>query len=153
MRPLLLLLSLLAASSLVAQTPPPPELTAAEKQFQEMLNNVTLAGYYTLGDSPDLHDDHYGVDRVTKVKDDTWNFDARIEFNKKEMRITLPLPVKFAGDTPMISLTNFMVPGFGSFSVRLVFYDGGYAGTWSAGADHKGKMFGKIVKNDGAPAK
>ena len=152
MKPSFLLLSLATASLLVAQTPP-PELSTPEKQFQEMLNNVTLVGYYTLGDSPDLHDDHYGVDRVSKGKDDTWNFDAHVEFNKKDMKITLPLPVKFAGDTPVISLTNFMVPGFGSFSVRLVFFDGGYAGTWSAGGDHKGKMFGKIVKNNAAPSK
>lgn len=153
MRPSFLLLSLVAASLLMAQTPPSSELTAAERQFQEALNNVTLVGYFTLGDSPDLHDDHYGVDRVSKVKDDTWNFDAHVEFNKKDMKITLPLPVKFAGDTPVISLTNYMVPGFGSFSVRLVFYDGGYAGTWSAGPDHKGKMFGKIVKNNATPSK
>jgi hypothetical protein len=153
MRASFVLLYLVAASFLVAQTPPSPELNASEKQFQEMLNNVTLVGYYTLGDSPDLHDDHYGVDRVSKVKDETWNFDAHVEFNKKDMKITLPLPVKFAGDTPVISLTNFTVPGFGAFSVRLVFYDGGYAGTWSAGGDHKGKMFGKIVKNTTASSK
>jgi len=55
----------------------------------------------------------------------------------------------------VISLTNFAVPGFGSFTARVVMYNGAYAGTWgSAGANgHGGKLFGKIVKNDAAPDK
>jgi hypothetical protein len=133
--------------------PPPPELNAAEKQFQESMVNVTLIGYYTLGDSPELHDDRYVIERVSKVKEDTWKFEARIQYNKKDFKVAMALPVKFAGDTPVISLTNFAVPGFGSFNARVVMYNGVYAGTWgSAGAPaHGGAMFGKIVKNDTAP--
>jgi hypothetical protein len=73
--------------------------------------------------------------------------------NKAEMKVTLALPVKFAGDTPVISLTNFNIMGMGAFSARIVFYDGSYAGTWSSGPGHAGKMFGKIVKNDATPPK
>jgi hypothetical protein len=135
--------------------PPPLELNAAEKQFQEALNNVTLIGYFTQGDGAELHDDKYVIERVTKVKEDTWKFEARIQYNKKDFKVAMPLPVKFAGDTPVISLTNFTVPGFGSFTARVVMYNGAYAGTWgSAGANgHGGKLFGKIVKNDPAPDK
>lgn len=141
-----LLVPLLA---LAQDAPPPAELNAAEKQFQEALNNVTLAGYFTLGDSPDLHEDRYVIERVSKVKDDTWKFEARIQYNKKDMKIAMPLPVKFAGDTPVISLTNFTVPGFGSFTARVVIYNGVYAGTWGgAGKGHGGTLFGKIVKNE-----
>jgi hypothetical protein len=135
--------------------PPPLELNAAEKQFQEALNNVTLIGYFTQGDGAELHDDKYVIERVTKVKEDTWKFEARIQYNNKDFKVAMPLPVKFAGDTPVISLTNFAVPGFGSFTARVVMYNGAYAGTWgSAGANgHGGKLFGKIVKNDPAPDK
>jgi hypothetical protein len=135
--------------------PPPLELNAAEKQFQEALNNVTLVGYFTHGDGAELQDDKYVIERVTKVKEDTWKFEARIQYNKKDFKVAMPLPVKFAGDTPVISLTNFAVPGFGSFTARVVMYKGAYAGTWgSAGANgHGGKLFGKIVKNDPAPDK
>src|SRR5580698_7744939 len=134
--------------------PPPLELNAAEKQFQEALNNVTLVGYFTQGDGKELTDDKYVIERVTKVKEDTWKFEARIQYNKKDFKVAMPLPVKFAGDTPVISLTNFAVPGFGSFTARVVMYNGAYAGTWgSAGANgHGGKLFGKIVKNDPTPA-
>src|SRR5580693_9296010 len=133
--------------------PPPLELNEAEKQFQDSLNNVTLIGYFTQGDGKELTDDKYVIERVTKVKEDTWKFEARIQYNKKDFKVAMALPVKFAGDTPVISLTNFAVPGFGSFNARVVMYNGVYAGTWgSAGAPaHGGAMFGKIVKNDTAP--
>jgi hypothetical protein len=145
-----------AAAFVFAQdaTPPPLELNDAEKQFQDALNNVTLTGYFTQGDGAELHDDKYVIERISKVKEDTWKFEARIQYNKKDFKVAMNLPVKFAGDTPVISLTNFAVPGFGSFTARVVMYNGAYAGTWgSAGANgHGGKLFGKIVKNDGGPA-
>ena len=133
--------------------PPPLELNDAEKQFQDAMNNVTLIGYFTQGDSAELHEDRYVIERVIKIKEDTWKFQARIQYNKKDMKVGMNLPVKFAGDTPVISLTNFAVPGFGSFTARVVIFNGAYAGTWgSAGKDrHGGKLFGKIVKNEPAP--
>ena len=138
-----------------AQAPAATELplTPAEKQFQEDMLNVTLKGFYTQGDSAQLHEDSYVIDRVTKVKDDMWKFEARIQYNKKDMKVAMSFPVKFAGDTPVISLTNFTVPGFGAFNARVVIYDGSYAGTWSSakpGSKHGGTMFGKIIRN--APA-
>ena len=148
---------LFTAAFVMAQdsAPPPLKLNEAEKQFQEALNNVTLIGYFTQGDGKELTDDKYVIERVTKVKVDTWKFEARIQYNKKDFKVAMALPVKFAGDTPVISLTNFVVPGFGSFTARVVMYNGAYAGTWgSAGANgHGGKLFGKIVKNEPAPEK
>jgi hypothetical protein len=123
-----------------------PTLNDAEKKFQAAMEDVTLAGYYTLGDNAALKADQYRIEHITKIKEDTWNFDARFKMGQRDMKVTLPIPVKFAGDTPMISLTNFNVMGMGSFSARIVFYDGAYAGTWAASADHRGVMFGKIVK-------
>lgn len=145
------LLGLLAAVPLWAQdSSPAPEMNAAEKQFQEAFSNVTLVGHYTSGEGADLKEDRYVIEKVAKVKDDIWNFTVRIQYNKKDVKVTMPLPVKWAGDTPVISLTNYAVPGFGSFSARVVIYDGGYAGTWGS-TTHGGKMFGKIVKNDAKP--
>ena len=57
----------------------------------------------------------------------------------------MKLPVKWAGDTPVISLTNKAIPGFGTFTARVMFYGDEYAGTWSGGS-HGGLMWGKIVK-------
>src|SRR5450756_2075844 len=75
-----LLLGAAAARSQEPPATPAPELTSAEKQFQEMLNNVTLTGYFTVGDSAETHEDRYVIERVTKVKDELWKFDARIQY-------------------------------------------------------------------------
>lgn len=146
----LFLFALSALAALAQDTAaPPPEMSASEKQFQEAINNVKLVGYYTTGDSAELHEDSYVIERISKVKEDTWRFEARILYNKKDFKVAMNLPVKFAGDTPVISLTNFAVPGFGSFTARVVLYNGTYAGTWG-GAGHGGTLFGKIVKNEAA---
>jgi hypothetical protein len=143
-------LFLLALSAAVAQdTVPPPELNAVEKQFQESLNSVTMIGYFTVGDSKELHDDRYVIERVSKVAEGTWSFDARVQYNQKDFKVTIKVPVKFAGDTPVISLTRTTVPGMGMYDARVIFYQGAYAGTWGAG-DHGGTMFGKLVKNEPA---
>ena len=130
------------------------ELTPAEKSFQDSMVNIALVGFYTDGDKADLYEDRYVIERVSKVagKEDMWKFEARVQYNKKDMKVAMNFPVKFAGDTPVISLTNYAVPGFGIFTARVVIYDGGYAGTWG-GTKHGGKMFGKIVKNEPAEAK
>ena len=123
-----------------------PTLNDAERKFQESMANVTLVGYFTSGDKAELKEDKYTIDRVTKVKEDLWKFEARIQYNKKDVPVAMALPVKFAGDTPVISLTNFAVPGFGSFTARVLIYGDAYAGTWGD-AKHGGRLFGKIVKN------
>ncbi len=79
-----------------------PQLSSAEKQFQEMLSNVTLMGFYTRSEGKELLEDRYVIERVTKIKDDLWKFEARIQYNKKDMKMAMNLPVKFAGDTPLI---------------------------------------------------
>jgi hypothetical protein len=140
---------LLFAAATFSQTAAAPEMTAAEKRFQESMTDVTLVGYFTSGDKADLKEDRYVIERVSKVGDDLWKFEARIQCNKKDTKIAMPLPVKWAGDTPVISLTKFTVPGMGSYTARVLIYDGAYAGTWGD-AQHGGKLFGKIVKNPAA---
>lgn len=125
---------------------PAPELTAAEKQFQQKMENVTLTGWFTVGDSGDTKEDRYTIEKITKIKDDVWKFDARIQYNKKDYRAAVNVPVKWAGDTPVLSLANYLIQGQGVFSARILIFNGMYAGTWGA-QEHGGKMFGKVVKN------
>ena len=140
---------ILGVAALAQETAPPPAMSAAEKAFQESMTNVTMLGFFTVGDSTELHDDKYIIERVTKVRDDVWKFEARVMYNKKDVKVALNVPVKWAGDTPVITLTRQGVGGLGVFDTRLVIYKGGYAGTWGGG-DHGGKMFGNIVKNEPA---
>ena len=64
--------------------------------------------------------------------------------------VTLPVvvPIEWAGDTPMVSITDFEIPGLGNeFGARVLFYDERYAGTWDHG-EYGGLMYGTIEKLD-----
>lgn len=141
------LLLLVAAAALAQETAPPPDMTPAEKEFQAAMTNVTMTGYFTVGDAPETRPDKYVIERITKIKDDVWKFEARIEYNKKEFKAAVNVPVKWAGETPVLTLANYMIQGQGVYSARILIFNGMYAGTWGA-QDHGGKMFGKIVKNE-----
>lgn len=78
-------------------------------------------------------------------------FDAKVGYNNREFRATVKVPVKWAGETPVLTLSNYLIKDHGVFSARTLIHGGLYAGAWGA-KDHGGKMFGKIVKNE-APAK
>ena len=138
----LLLLTLLAAGGLSAQT---ATLTPLEKEFQDAMTGVALEGQSTRDDSPGVSDDKYGIDKIVKTGDDQWTFYARVEAKGQAMTVPLPLQVKWAGDTPVITLTDQALPGMGTYTARVVVYRGQYAGTWS-GRNGGGKVFGQIVK-------
>lgn len=141
------ILTTLLATSLMQQPAPAGEWTPAEQACQQTLSGVVLEGFFTVGDGTELHPDRDVIESVTKVKDGIWRFAARVQYNNKDVPVALNVPVFFAGDTPVISLTRQAVQGTqGLFDTRLVIYKGGDAGTWGGGATG-GKMFGNIVKN------
>ena len=124
-------------------------LNAHEKQVQESLTTVTMTGFFTVGDAPETKEDKYTIERVTKIAEDLWAFDAKIGYNNREFKATVKVPVKWAGETPVLTLSNYLIKDHGVFSARILIFNGMYAGTWGAQA-HGGKMFGKIVKNEPA---
>lgn len=126
-----------------------PDQAALDKQLETMLNDVTLVGFFTRTDQKDmknLKEERYTITKVSKIQGDVWLFQVRIQYGGKDATIPLPLEMKWAGDTPMITLTNAPVPGFGTFTSRVLLYDDHYAGYWSGGG-HGGHLFGKIEKN------
>lgn len=142
--PIRLAFSLLFTALLAAQE---PALNPAEKTFQASMSNVTLTGFYTNGNASELKQDRYVVEKISKASGNLWKFDVRIQYNGKDIAIAIPVPILWAGDTPVVSLTNFAVPGSGTFTARVLFHDGAYVGTWAAADGHGGKMFGSIAKN------
>jgi hypothetical protein len=149
---------LLSAAPLVAQeaaVKAEPSQEELEQKFAEKMSGATLVGQFTvtgLKDDKPLAEDRYTLGTVKKLKGDLWSFEARIEYGGRDVKLTLALPVKWAGDTPVISVTNVAFPGLGTYSARVVVYEDQYAGTWG-GKDHGGTMFGKIVKDQPADAK
>lgn len=123
------------------------EQAALERDFELMLTNATLVGHFA-AEEPDGHDtppkaERYSITKVTKLARDRWLFAARMQFGTKDVTVPLIIPVKWAGDTPVISVTDLTVPGVGTYTARVMIYRDHYAGTWS-GARHGGTMWGKI---------
>ncbi|MCC6908067.1 MAG: PQQ-binding-like beta-propeller repeat protein [Phycisphaerales bacterium] len=119
-----------------------------EAKFAQSMSGAQLVGYFTRtgrADDQPLSEDKYTLGEVKKIDGDMWSFEARIQYGQKDVTVPLMLLVKWAGDTPVITLTDFAIPGMGTFTARVLVYRGEYAGTWSAG-DHGGQMFGKVTR-------
>lgn len=136
-------LSALLAGALAAQDEDIEEL---EAEFEKTMSGATLVGAFTDTDHPDAapHREKYVINKVTKLRDDLWRFEARIQYGKNDVTVPIPLQVKWAGDTPVITLTDLLIPGLGTFTARVLVYRGKYAGTWSGGT-HGGQLFGDVV--------
>jgi len=155
----LLLFCLLFCSVAAAQDAAPAKPSEAtqeelEQKFSEKLSGATLVGQFTVSDMNDgkpLAQDKYQLGKVYKLPNGLWSFEARIQYGEHDVKLPLALPVKWAGDTPVISVTKVAFPGLGTYSARVLFYDDSYAGTWN-GSTHGGEMWGKIVKADAAKA-
>ena len=112
-----------------------------------MLSGATLEGSFTStgpgSDASKLGREKYTLGEVKKVAGDVWQFPARIQYGGKDVTLPIPLPIRWAGDTPIVVVDNVTLPGFGTVSARVLFFDGHYAGYWKHG-DHSGNLFGEI---------
>lgn len=139
-------------SSQEAASQEAPSQEELEAKFAEKLSGATLVGQFTVSDVNDgkpLAQDKYQLGKVFKLPNGLWSLEARIQYGKHDVKLPLALPVKWAGDTPVITVTKVAFPGLGTYSARVLFYDDSYAGTWS-GSTHGGEMWGKIVRGDAA---
>jgi hypothetical protein len=111
-----------------------------------MLTGVKLVGHFTIDGKPlkDLQQETYEIKSAKKLPDgDLWMLICRIQYGGKDVSLPLALPIQWSGNTPVISLEKFTIPGMGTFSARVVLHDGKYAGTWSHDAVG-GHLFGRI---------
>jgi hypothetical protein len=139
-------IAMVSAVSLHAQPAASVEMNAAERQFQESMSNVTLTGFFTVGDGSATMPDKYTIGTITKVGADLWSLEASIQYGNKSYKATIKVPVLWAGETPVLTLANYLIPGQGIYSARILIHNDMYAGTWGASAKG-GMMFGRIVKN------
>lgn len=123
-----------------------PDQARLEKEFQDMLTGATLVGRFTSSGNDRVHEDRYTVNSVTKLAGGVWTVNARIQYGKNDYTVPVPVRVVWAGDTPVITMTDVGLPGKGSFTARVLFYRGQYAGTWSSDKGSGGQMFGRIEK-------
>jgi hypothetical protein len=126
----------------------PASLSDAERAFVERMSGASLVGQFTIAGREDRagRPERYDISSVEKVGDDQWRFNARIRYGDIDTTAPVVVPMRFAGDTPMISMTDLSIPGMGTFTVRIFFYDDRYAGSWQHGT-FGGHMFGRIEKS------
>ena len=130
----------------VGQAVPFASLTDLERDFTGRMQNVVLVGHFTIegretrGGSPE----RYEIASVTKVDEDQWRFDVRMVYGSVDVTLPVVVPMVWAGDTPMVSITDFSIPGLeGTFTARVFFYTDRYAGSWQHG-QYGGLMYGHI---------
>jgi len=123
-------------------------LTDLERAFTERMRSVTLVGSFTIDgrESEGGRPERYKIEQVTKINDSDWRFDARITYANVDVTLPVTVPIVWAGDTPMIAITDFTIPTLGTFTVRLLFYDDRYAGSWQHG-ETGGLMYGTIASD------
>jgi hypothetical protein len=146
----------LSRSTRAADAPAPvkeKDQATLEKEFTALLTGATLVGSYSSSDSPEIKKDRYEIIKIVKAKGDEWIITAKVEYKGFAVPMDMNFPVKWAGDTPVICVTNQKIPGFGTFNARVLFYDNQYVGTWSS-AKHGGQMWGRIERTPATqPAK
>ncbi len=121
------------------------EAADIEQDFQKSLSGATLVGHFTVGEQKDLREEKYTIKKVSKISGGLWLFQVRIQYGSRDVTVPLPLNVKWAGDTPVITLTDLSIPGLGTYTARVLIYRDQYAGTWSA-TDVGGQLFGRVVR-------
>ena len=135
-----------------AATPKPKKSQAElETELSKLLSGATLEGSFTTTgpgqDGARLSADKYTLGEVRKLAGNTWMIQARM----RDAMIPLPLPIEWAGDTPVIVVEDFTIPGMGTFSARVMFYADHYAGYWKHD-ERGGSMFGVIHRANAAAA-
>ncbi len=132
----------------VAESAPAAELNDLERAFVEQMAGAALVGVWSVdgkeGRTP--ASERYAISKVMKLKDDNWIVQARVTFGDIDVPVPVPVKMHWAGDTPVLSVTNLTIPLIGSeFTARVMFYEGRYAATWQHGKVG-GHMWGRIEK-------
>ena len=141
--------------SKVPAGPGEPAKPAAEKSLEELeaafvdtLAKVLFEGQWCLikdGKLGESKPEQYEIVGVMKTGGDRWVVNARIQYGKVNLVAPVPIQVKWAGDTPIMIVDKFTMPGAGTYSARVMIFENTYSGTWTAG-DHGGMLHGLIVK-------
>jgi hypothetical protein len=120
------------------------EQVRLEREFESTMTGAVLAGKFSLGEK--VTEDKYTISKASRLAGDTWLINTRIQYGTHDVTVPVPVQVKWAGDTPVITLTDATIPGMGKFTARVLIYRGNYAGYWANDAGRGGQMWGRIER-------
>ncbi len=155
------------------EPPSPQEVTAHERQatdssnkpepetsdyknehnqrLQTFLTHITFRGHFTTdkkGSEIDLpKQDEYTITSATHVSGDYWLLTSRIQYRDIDVTLPVPVMIRWAGTTPVITLEEVTLPGMGTFSSRVLIHKNRYTGTWQHD-DVGGHLFGTLSQNE-----
>jgi hypothetical protein len=122
------------------------------EKFKKLMTGAKLTGLFTIEGKPlkDQNEETYEIRKVERPEGDPakigdkWIITARVKYGTNDYELPFPIDVKWAGETPVLTLEKLAVPGMGVFSARVVLHGNKYAGTW-AHDNVSGHLFGKIA--------
>jgi len=104
-------------------------------------------------DLGELQRDEYVITGAMKLgQGDFWLLTSQIKYGDVDLTVPVPVQVKWAGNTPVITVEKVGIPGLGTFSARVLLDGARYAGTWSHD-DKGGHLFGVIGRAKEEPPK
>jgi len=133
----------------IGRTAPAASLNELERKFTDQLHGASLVGRFTIAGREDRQasPDRYDISSVEKLAGNDWRFNARIRYGSVDPTLPIVVTMLWAGDTPIIEMTDVTIPSLGTFTARVFFYGDRYAGTWQHG-QFGGHMFGRIQKTE-----
>ena len=121
------------------------------QKLQRFLTDITFRGHFTTdkkGSENELpKQDEYTITSATHVSGDYWLLTSRIQYRDIDVTLPVPVMIRWAGTTPVITLEKVTLPGMGTFSSRVLVHNNRYAGTWQHD-DVGGHLFGTLSKNE-----
>jgi hypothetical protein len=145
------LVTLVALAAIACSRDEAPSSEAErDRAFEEMMTNVSLVGHSTSFDRDGITgEEEYAIEKVSRIAGEKWLFQTRLKIGSRDVTVLIPIPltILWAGDTPVITLTDLSIPGLGTYSARVLLFRDSYSGTWTGG-DGGGHVFGRIVRRD-----
>ncbi len=135
-------------SVILAQEVAPAQTQQKEliEKLAKAISNTKWTGSFTVtGDEANPKTESYEIKDAQYQGDDKWLLTARIAYGDRDVTVPIPLEIKWAGRTPVITVDNLTIPPLGTFDARVLMRRGSYAGTWAHGKKG-GHLFGKYEK-------
>src|SRR5262245_22679478 len=118
----LMLLAAIHTGGCSRQGPAATAQQEIEAKFKASMDGTALQGNMK-GVNKDAMSkgEKFVIEKVTKVVD-TWLFQMRFQYGDHDVPVPVPIRVTWAGDTPVLTLTEVPIPGFGTYTARVLIY-------------------------------
>ncbi|MFT5190042.1 MAG: hypothetical protein ACI9DF_002811 [Verrucomicrobiales bacterium] len=126
-----------------------PTQEELEAKFIATMTKATMSGRWCLiheGKLTPEKEDNYTIEGVLR-NPNGWIIKSRVQYNKVDMVVPVPVKIEWASDTPVIIVDDLLVPGGNTYSARVMIYEDSYAGTWS-GPGVQGLLNGMITREE-----